>query len=332
MNARLPKVISPAPIAAAPGLLQRKARKSELGSRTDSSVPPIVDEVLRSPGRPLDAEMRVFMEPRFGHDFSQVRVHTDAKAGESARAVNAAAYTVGRDVVFGAERYAPSTESGQRLLAHELAHVVQQHGDATAAALTSSISEPVDPLEKEAERVSERLASGEEVAVEKGIALSGRLYRVSVGALPLVDVLPLIQQGGGTAPVRAADVAVAQTGSAAPGADECAGWFADPESMSKRAAEHYVRTELTGNRGVVEKIACSPNPGDPTKYTCDVHFSDKTTTIEVDVRWDKIAVYQNTLPRLECWYDYRCPPPNRDLVLIKRECRMSSGIIPISPY
>lgn len=66
------------------------------------------------------------METRFGQDFSRVRVHADAKAGESSRAINALAYTVGRDVVFGEGQYAPQTTSGRQLLAHELAHVVQQ--------------------------------------------------------------------------------------------------------------------------------------------------------------------------------------------------------------
>jgi hypothetical protein len=88
-------------------------------------VPPIVHEVLRSPGQPLDPTTRAFMEPRFGHDFSQVRVHTDGRAAESARAVNALAYTAGRAVVFATGRYAPFTARGQSLLTHELAHVVQ---------------------------------------------------------------------------------------------------------------------------------------------------------------------------------------------------------------
>src|SRR5512143_3677565 len=70
-------------------------------------VPSIVHDVLRSPGRPLDANTRAFMEPRFGHDFSGVRVHTDAQAAESARAVNALAYTGGGDVELGAGQYAP---------------------------------------------------------------------------------------------------------------------------------------------------------------------------------------------------------------------------------
>jgi hypothetical protein len=83
--------------------LQRKATNQA----EPPAVPPIVSEVLRSPGEPLDSNIRAFTEPRFGYDFSKVRVHTDAKAAESARAVNAQAYTVGRDVAFGASQYAP---------------------------------------------------------------------------------------------------------------------------------------------------------------------------------------------------------------------------------
>ncbi|HET9281859.1 MAG TPA: DUF4157 domain-containing protein [Candidatus Angelobacter sp.] len=89
-------------------------------------APPIVHEVLRSSGQPLDARTRAFMEPRFGHDFSKVRVHTDEKAVESAKAVGARAYTVGSNVVFGAGEFVPGSRAGKRLLGHELAHVVQQ--------------------------------------------------------------------------------------------------------------------------------------------------------------------------------------------------------------
>jgi hypothetical protein len=93
---------------------------------TRCDAPPIVHTVLRSPGRPLDDSMRAYMEPRFGHDFSRVRVHDDARAAGSAETLNAAAYTVGNHVVFGSGRYAPASEEGRRLLAHELAHAVQQ--------------------------------------------------------------------------------------------------------------------------------------------------------------------------------------------------------------
>jgi hypothetical protein len=90
------------------------------------TAPPVVHDVLQATGQPLDAETRAFMEARFGHDFGQVRVHTDARAAESARAVNAAAYTVGRDIVFAPGHFAPGTQAGRHLLAHELTHVVQQ--------------------------------------------------------------------------------------------------------------------------------------------------------------------------------------------------------------
>jgi hypothetical protein len=91
-----------------------------------TAAPPIVHSVLDSPGQPLDAGTRAFMEPRFGADFGHVRIHTDSQAAGSARAVNALAYTVGQNVVFGAGQYQLGSSAGQRLLAHELAHVVQQ--------------------------------------------------------------------------------------------------------------------------------------------------------------------------------------------------------------
>src|SRR6266516_3371421 len=122
------------------------------------TVPPIVHDVLNSPGQPLDVGTRSFMEPRFGHDFSGVRVHTDAKAAESARAVNALAYTVGRNVVFGTGQYAPGTGEGRRLLAHELTHVVQQasHISKQPASIDTG---PTDPLEQEANNVVKYIMS-----------------------------------------------------------------------------------------------------------------------------------------------------------------------------
>ncbi len=107
------------------------ARRRSIGNPGGpAEAPPIVYEVLRSAGEPLDASARTFLEPRFGYDFSQVRVHTDARAEASARAVNAHAYTVGRDVVMPSHAYQPGTSSGRQLLAHELSHVVQQSSEA----------------------------------------------------------------------------------------------------------------------------------------------------------------------------------------------------------
>lgn len=98
------------------------------GTSSSAEAPGIVHDVLRSSGQPLNESTRAFLEPRFGHDFSDVRVHTDSRAADSARAVDALAYTIGRDVVFGAGQYAPEATQGRQLLAHELAHVVQQRG------------------------------------------------------------------------------------------------------------------------------------------------------------------------------------------------------------
>jgi hypothetical protein len=118
------------------GVVQRKAiansitplQSSSTGHEQLSEVPPIVDEVLGSPGQSLDKETRAFMEPRFGRNFAQVRVHTDTGAAESAKAIQALAYTHDKNIVFAEGMYAAGTHEGQRLLAHELAHVVQQDG------------------------------------------------------------------------------------------------------------------------------------------------------------------------------------------------------------
>ena len=138
------------------GALQRRA-----GDRAEpAAVPASVQEVLRSPGRPLDADTRAFMEPRFGQDFSAVQVHTDARAEESARSVNALAYTVGNQIVFGSGQYRPQTDTGRHLMAHELTHVVQQAPYARSAAPdTLTLGSPHDAGEREAEAQAAKIVS-----------------------------------------------------------------------------------------------------------------------------------------------------------------------------
>jgi hypothetical protein len=135
-------------------------RRRSFGRPVSNLAPPIVHEVLRSSGRPLDERTCAIMEPRFGHDFRNVRVHADARAAESALAVNARAFTVGRDVVFGSAQYAPGTPDGQQLLAHELAHVVQQaslpwHGGSIPVGRSD------DSAEGEADRAARGIERGE---------------------------------------------------------------------------------------------------------------------------------------------------------------------------
>jgi Domain of unknown function (DUF4157) len=88
-------------------------------------VPPIVHEVLSSPGKPLDPAPRSYFESRFGRDFSHVRIHTDVKSIESTKAINSSAYAMGPHVVLGSEQHLLGSASGNRLIAHELTHVVQ---------------------------------------------------------------------------------------------------------------------------------------------------------------------------------------------------------------
>jgi hypothetical protein len=102
------------------------AKLRKQGAAKGAQAPAIVHDVLRRPGQPMGAQVRRHFEQRMGQDFSHVRVHTDAQAAESAQAVSARAYTVGPHVVFGPGRYEPTSPSGQKLLAHELTHVVQQ--------------------------------------------------------------------------------------------------------------------------------------------------------------------------------------------------------------
>ncbi len=100
--------------------------KSNSETSNSSEVPSIVHDVLNSEGHPLDSSTRNFFEPRFGYDFSNVKVHTDSVAAKSAQSINALAYTSGNNIVFNNQQYSPNTDSGKKLLGHELTHVVQQ--------------------------------------------------------------------------------------------------------------------------------------------------------------------------------------------------------------
>lgn len=147
---------------------KKKSLQRRKGACTEpSGVPPIVHDVLRSSGQPLDSRTRGFMETRFGQDFSGVRVHNDVKAAESARAVNALAYTVGRNVVFGRGLYTPETAPGRRLLAHELAHVVQQKNAAYAA---EGLTVAGDHWEREAELAASAVAAGHAARVSQSVS------------------------------------------------------------------------------------------------------------------------------------------------------------------
>lgn len=131
-------------------------------SSFSSKTPPIVHEVLRSAGQPLNSETRAFMEPRFGYDFGRVRIHTNARAAESAREVSALAYTVGENVVFGRGQYAPHSSTGRALLAHELTHVIQQQLGPNTGLQKQTDGEAIGgAAEEEAEEISNPILADE---------------------------------------------------------------------------------------------------------------------------------------------------------------------------
>jgi hypothetical protein len=143
-----------APVHPSPDAIRRKCAACEEEENTIQTQPrssvsggPALDpgaavRAAQRGGVPLPSDVRSYFEPRFGYDFSRVRVHADGDAADGARAVRARAYTIGRDIVFGASEYAPATTEGRRLLAHELTHVVQQGPGASPAAISRQKAGP----------------------------------------------------------------------------------------------------------------------------------------------------------------------------------------------
>src|SRR5690349_22131117 len=136
-------------------------RKSADPDAPPHAAVPLAYEALRSPGRSLDPATRASLEQRLQHDFGAVRVHADAGAADAARAIGARAYTVGQDIVFGRGEYRPGTTEGTRLLAHELAHVVQQR---RGVSLDGGIGRVGDAYERQADAVADAVAAGRPAA------------------------------------------------------------------------------------------------------------------------------------------------------------------------
>jgi outer membrane lipoprotein SlyB len=173
---------------AAPGPISPEHEEAGQPPVTET-VPPIVRETLASPGEPLDRSTRANMDARFGYDFSRVRLHRDERAARSADAVGAVAYTVGRDVAFGRGFYQPHTSAGQRLLAHELAHVTQDEGKDVPASLQIGRHDDVAERQAEADaaRVNAHTAAAPAVASRptraEGLGRTAALRRTTFGAL-----------------------------------------------------------------------------------------------------------------------------------------------------
>src|SRR5438093_7261958 len=150
--------------------LQKTAGNATVSAAVEEQEAAIVKNVVGSGGgSPLGSDTKGFMESRMGADFSDVRVRTDAKASESARSVQAHAYTVGSDVVFQSGQYTPENDSGKRMLAHELTHVVQQRSGPVAGTPAEGgikISHPSDTFEQAAESSADRAMSSQGPATQ----------------------------------------------------------------------------------------------------------------------------------------------------------------------
>jgi hypothetical protein len=140
--------------------------RSQSADAGQTAAPPKIYQTLQSPGQPLDSATRDFMQPRFGHDFSMVRVHADSEAADAARTVGARAFTVGQNIVFGQGEFAPATEAGNRLLAHELTHVVQQRVQGTRLAdVVQRAPSTLESSTSASERQNVRMLRSELIAV-----------------------------------------------------------------------------------------------------------------------------------------------------------------------
>lgn len=150
---------------ATPSNNNKYQRQSFSKSLKSVFAPGLIKKVINSAGKPLDHVTRSKMESKFGYDFKHVRVHVDSQADKSAQAVNARAFTIGNNIVFATEQFDPSSGKGRKLLAHELAHVVQQNGQNTNEHInvTSLAMEMNRPQEAEAREASHAVENGSAV-------------------------------------------------------------------------------------------------------------------------------------------------------------------------
>jgi hypothetical protein len=182
--AAAPVAVRPAraPVREAPPAIARKAEGPEplepLAEEPEAWAALLDRAIPALEGRPLDDELRATLEARLGEDFSDVRIHTGAAAAEAARTLRAYAYTVGRDIVFGAGHFAPESSEGLHLLAHELAHVAQQRlAPASGLGAGLPVSRPGDPGELEADRVADAAVAGGGLAARPQLQVAPAIQR-----------------------------------------------------------------------------------------------------------------------------------------------------------
>lgn len=191
-----------APMQARAPAGMRLSMAARIAQDDDNPQTTFVPHAFRSPGQPLDARTRALMEPRFNHDFSRVRIHTDADAAASAKALAAHAFSIGDHIIFDSGRFSPGTGDGKRLLAHELAHVVQNSQNAGSAP-ARSLSQATDSSEEEATDAAQGVIAGRNVEIEQSPAAAiqrdktGRNVGIVAAVLGGLGVAALIAWAAG---------------------------------------------------------------------------------------------------------------------------------------
>lgn len=229
-------------------------------------APPLVSNVLDASGAPLDTATRAFFEPRFGHDFGGVRVHADREAAASAHAVNARAYTMGNHIAFADGHYRPTTKPGQRLMAHELSHVLQQRASAAVGTVQRSTTEqpaasPVEPTHApptDAGARQEITIGGETfrlVAITESLTPQSAAWRYRVDVQDYLSAYPNLGSGWWAVIVRPVDGAFCNIGG------NCLGWalgnfgLVDPPDQVWGLVPTYlesIRRSVAGHRSAQE--------------------------------------------------------------------------------
>lgn len=210
-------------------------------------LPPIVGEVLAGQSQPLDESTCSFFDSRFAHDFGKVRVHTDSRAADSAKSLGARAWTTGRDVVFAAGEYRPSTSQGMRLLAHELTHVLQQ--DNHTQGPPQGVSRPADPSEREADHIADQVMQASTVERDDTAANGPRTH----GDGDMLHRAADDSQGGD---VGAGDAPAATEAVGAPPR----GFEVDPNQLMLLPEWHEVETPTATGAQAVHRQAAAAAP------------------------------------------------------------------------
>jgi len=267
--------------------LLRKVHPSQTHGQTKSVdaggvAPSSVHAVLGSSGQPLDAATRAFMEPRLGHDFSQVRVHDNTAARDSAREVNALAYTVGRNIVFGPGQYSPTTAAGRKLLTHELVHVAQQGSNSSSPNASLSVGRHDSPDEREAENIANHIHQPASLSVCRPQNIS-RAPIIQRREAPSADErqfwLRLGQQPHyGVPPVERRTRMASQTGNQ--NADEVL-WTLNAVLSREGSMRAFLQTHFGADRDL--RVTSVVKDGEHTAYRkADVAPAGKTT-------WEELA-------------------------------------------